>query len=157
MEFDQQEDEEEKVPGGGRREPIEIKKKIKAFDEFEEKATQFITEKGPEEIMEELESFCKAKQENEEAEVEMDDESYKALYKDETNECHVKVKVLKMEEEGLFCVDFTKKTGQLIDFQTLFREFRRHLLGLEEGEEEEDLMALRRPEELDVQEELEVA
>lgn len=74
-------------------------------------------------IIDLLTAFITQKQETEEALIEVSEEAYKAKITDNTNDCEVKVQLLKVEDDE-FCVDFTKKRGQFIDFLNLFKGFK---------------------------------
>lgn len=96
---------------------------------------------NPDTIMEILEDYQTSKEEEEEVKVDVDGESYKAAIEYAKNNVKIGVKIFRVGEQDLFCVDFTRKDGDLIDFLSSFKEIEDHInkrFGyLDQGEEEE--------------------
>ena len=127
---DEQEEgkEDEGVP-----QKVELTKPIEDYDISLTKATEFMTEYDPEFILEIVENYCDTRAEGEELTYERKEDAYKAKLTNPINGLQVKVEVLKMENDK-FCVDFTKKRGQYIDFMNEFKKIRGHCLNDKEEE-----------------------
>ena len=95
---------------------------------FAGKNTEFFLADNPDEVMQLLEDYCMSKDESEEIKIQVNEKEYKAtVIKGKTN-VTAGIKILSVgNEEGLFCIDFTRRGGDLIDFLDLFKEIKDYL------------------------------
>ena len=120
-------DDEEQAEEEESKEELKLTKEIGIYEKAAGKKTEMFLTQHPDNIMEVIEDFCVNKQE-EEFKVQIADKQYKAQIVNGKNNVVIGVKVLKIEEEERkFCVDFTRKQGDLIEFLDIFKEIKLHL------------------------------
>jgi hypothetical protein len=123
---------------------MELSKPIEPYVTYEvgrvAQPTHIVIGENPDQLMEILEDFCTSKEEDEEVKIEVDENAYKAKIEFAKNDLKIGVKIFRMGEEDLFCVDLVRKSGDLIEFLNLYKEidlYIRKKYGYEEEEEQQ--------------------
>lgn len=85
--------------------------------------TELFTTRHPLRLLKKLQAFVATKPEEEEVKMVQDETTYKATITSPQQNVELVAKVLKVKD-GQFCLDFTRKKGELLDFMNLFKEIK---------------------------------
>ncbi len=119
---------------------IEPNKTITAYQEVPGRKTQFFLPDSPDVISDLFEDYQLLKQDEEEIKVEIDPDTYKAKIFTERFNVDLVAKITRVGEENNFCVEFTRKSGDMFDFLNFckaLQNFIEYKLGYKEEEPEE--------------------
>lgn len=96
---------------------------------------------NPDTVMEIIEDYAAGKGEEEEVKIDIDEKSYKAKIEFGKNNVEVAIKILRVRDDDVFCIDFVRKSGDYIEYLTLFEEIKEQInkkFGYLDEEEDED-------------------
>lgn len=96
---------------------------------------------NPDTIMEIIEDFANEKGEEEEVKIDIDEKVYKAKIEYARNNVDIRIKIFRVGDGDLFCVEFVKKNGVIMEFLNTVEEIKEHInkkFGYLDQEDDED-------------------
>ena len=116
------EEDEEEV-----QDSMELSKMIDMYSKGLGKQTEFFLPENPDEIMMLIEDYCINNGEDEEVKCEIDDKKYKAKIIYGKTNVELGVKIMRVSDEDYFCVECTRRGGDLIEFFNVYQELKLHV------------------------------